>query len=281
VICVGREYLTVYWRDMLRFFRFRGLLASTLLQPALWMAFFGVAMSSNFNRLSAVISVPPGVVSIEYLTFMGAGVIAMTTLFTSLYGGINLLFDKTYGVMREILGSPMPRSHLVLGIGLSGVTKSFIQTSVIMVFGLLIGVKFFEGAAPAGILVSILGVFAFVGVFALGFIFLSSTIAMRMESHEGLQAITTLLSMPLFFTSNALYPVEAFPPILRAFSAVNPLTYLINGIRYFAIGNDFYAFGTHYVYSVADVLASFGVLVVFALVMFATALYTVDRVNVV
>lgn len=278
---MGREFLTVYWRDMLRFFRFRGLLVSTLLQPALWMAFFGVAMSSNFDRITAGIVLPPGVVGVEYLTFMGAGVIAMTSLFTSLYGGISLLFDKTWGVMREMLASPMPRSHLIIGIGLSGVTKAFIQTSVIMAFGLIIGVKFFPHADAGGLALSILGILAFVGIFALGFLFLSSTIALRMESHEGLQATITLLSMPLFFTSNALYPVDAFPPLLRAFSLINPLTYLISGIRYFAIGSDFYALGTHYAYTPADIAGAFGALVAFALVMFAAGLYTVERADVV
>jgi ABC-2 type transport system permease protein len=88
------EFLTIYWRDMLRFVRFRAVLISSLVQPALWMALYGAAMSSNFSRLSSSIPVPQDAISISYLTFMGAGVIALTTLFTSLFGGITLLFDK-------------------------------------------------------------------------------------------------------------------------------------------------------------------------------------------
>ncbi len=80
---------------------------------------------------------------------MAAGVIAMTTFFTSLFGGIVILFDKNWGLMREILASPMHRNHIIFGIGLSGVTKSFIQAIVIMVFGILIGAASFPGLAPS------------------------------------------------------------------------------------------------------------------------------------
>ncbi len=92
-------FLTIYWRDMLRFVRFRALLFATLIQPALWLAFFGIAMSNNFDRLTATLPAIPGVRTVGYLTFIGAGVIAMTTLFTSLLGGTVLLFDKNWGLM--------------------------------------------------------------------------------------------------------------------------------------------------------------------------------------
>ena len=191
-------FLTIYWRDMLRFVRFRTLLFSSLVQPALWLAFFGIAMSNNFDRLTATLPALPGVRSVNYLTFIGAGVIAMTTLFTSLFGGTVLLFDKNWGLMRETLSSPIPRIHIIIGIGLSGMTKSFIQASVILGFGLLLGVQFFEGYSLMQLLVSLLGIMIFVGIFSLGFLFLSAAIAISMESPEGLQAVITLLTMPFF-----------------------------------------------------------------------------------
>ena len=94
---MGWEFLTVYWREMIRFVRFRTQLFSSILQPALWMAFFGVAMSSSLGQFTSAIPVPAGVVQVDYLTFMAAGVIAMTTLFTSLYGGMSLLTIRTGG----------------------------------------------------------------------------------------------------------------------------------------------------------------------------------------
>jgi ABC-2 type transport system permease protein len=264
-------FLTIYWRDMIRFVRFKTLLVSSLLQPALWLAFFGIAMSSNFDRLLAGMPAQPSVPVVGYLTFMGAGVIAMTTLFTSLFGGIVLLFDKNWGLMREILASPMRRDHIIIGIGLSGMTKSFIQAIIIMVFGILIGAGFFRGYTPVQTLVSVLGVLAFVGIFALGFLFLSAAISISMESPEGLQGIITLLTMPIFFASNALYPVDSFPEALKIASQYNPLTYLINGIRYFAIGDNFIAIGSHYTFGPMDIITSFLALVLFAAIMFLVA----------
>jgi len=85
---MSTEFLTIYWRDMLRFVRFRIVLVVSLIQPALWMALYGAAMSNNFSRLGSGMVVPEGAVSVSYLTFMGAGVIALTTLFTSLFGGM-------------------------------------------------------------------------------------------------------------------------------------------------------------------------------------------------
>ncbi|MDD1685769.1 ABC transporter permease [Methanoregula sp.] len=264
-------FVTIYWRDMIRFVRFKTLLISSLLQPALWLAFFGIAMASNFDAMMAGMPVPAGIHSVGYLTFMAAGIIAMTTLFTSLFGGIVILFDKNWGLMREILASPVGRNHIIVGIALSGVTKSFIQALIIMGFGVLIGAAFFAGYAPLQIVIGILGILAFVALFALGFLFLSAAIAISMESPEGLQGVMTLLTMPIFFASNALYPIDSFPEILRVISLYNPMTMLINGIRYFAIGPDFYALGHHYAFTQMDIALSFLGLVVFSVIMFVLA----------
>ncbi|MCC4768704.1 ABC transporter permease subunit [Methanosarcina sp. DH2] len=273
-------FLTIYWRDMLRFVRFRALLFSSLVQPALWLAFFGIAMSNNFERLTATMPVAPDVRTVGYLTFIGAGVIAMTTLFTSLFGGTVLLFDKNWGLMRETLSSPLPRIHVIIGIGLSGMTKSFIQAAVIMGFGLLLGVEFFEGYTPIQVVYSLIGIMVFVGTFSFGFLFLSAAIAITMESPEGMQAVITLLTMPFFFTSNALYPVDSFPPMLRALSTINPLTHLVSGIRYFAIGSDFSAIGIRYTYTQEEILVSYLALLAFAGIMFFIARWRFTKVTV-
>lgn len=275
-----KGFLTIYWRDMLRFVRFRTLLFTSLVQPALWLAFFGVAMSNNFERLTATMPVIPGVRVVGYLTFIGAGVIAMTTLFTSLFGGTVLLFDKNWGLMRETLSSPLPRIHIIIGIGLSAMTKSFIQATVIMVFGLLLGVQFFEGYTATQLLVSLFGIMLFIGTFSLGFLFLSAAIAITMESPEGMQAVITLLTMPFFFTSNALYPANSFPPVLQALSTVNPLTHLVSGIRYFAIGSEFSSIGLRYTYTQGEVIVSFLALLAFAGIMFLIARWRFTKVTV-
>ena len=272
---MDRRFLTIYWRDMLRYVRFRTLLLSSLVQPALWLAFFGIAMSSSFDAVAAQVPAVPGIPQVGYLTFMCAGVISMTTLFTSLFGGMSLLFDKHWGLLREVMAAPMPRSNIVLGMGLSGITKSCIQAGIILGFGLLLGVQFFAGYSPLQVVIAVAGIFAFVSVFALGFVFLSSAIAISMESPEGMQGIMTLLTMPIFFASNALYPVEAFPDVLRIISMANPLSHMVIGIRYFAIGPEFSAIGQTFSCSTTDLLVSFGALFLFAAVTFLFALYRV------
>jgi ABC-2 type transport system permease protein len=173
--------------------------------------------------------------------------------------------------MREIFASPLPRNHIIFGIALSGMTKSFIQSIIIMVFAILIGAQFFFSYSPVNTLLAILGILLFVAVFSIGFLFLSAAIAISLESPEGMQGIMTLLTMPIFFASNALYPVTAFPPVLQAVLLVNPLTYLVTGIRYFAIGENFQAIGIQYTYTSLQIGFAFLFLIGFAVVMFALA----------
>ena len=275
------EFLTIFWRDMLKFFRIKAMLFTSLIQPALWLAIYGLSMSSNFDLIVPGVPNQQSVVSVNYLTFMAAGVISMTILFTCLYSGISLQFDKQFGLMKEMVASPLPRSHILIGISLSGVTKSLIQSIIILAFGFILGVRFFEGFTIGQTLLSVLGILLFVVSFALGLLFLASTIAMKLESHEGLQGIITLLSLPLFFASNALYPIESLPLVIKMISYVNPLSYFINGLRYFSLGSNFYSFGTYYKYGTYDVLMSLAFLLGFDIIMYLLALRTIKKAKVV
>lgn len=274
------EFRAIYWRDMLKFFRFKSMLITSLIQPVMWLAFFGLAMSESFDQLTSLVPPIEGVQNVTYLSYMGAGIIAMDVLFSSLFGGTSLMFDKKFSLLRETLASPVPRAHIILGVGLSGVTKAFIQTAMIIGFGKLIGMDFFLGYTLTETLFAIVGIFLLVAVFTLGFLFLSGSIAITIENPEGMQSILTLLSMPLFFVSNALYPVDAFPAVLRFLSMFNPLTLLADGIRYFALGNNFSVMGIHYMYTPADIIVSFLGLLFFALAMLATSLWRFNKVDV-
>jgi ABC-2 type transport system permease protein len=275
------EFLTIYWRDMKKFFRIKAMLFTSLIQPALWLAIYGLSMSSNLDLIKPGVPSQPGVVSVNYLTFMAAGVIAMTILFTCLYSGISLQFDKYYGLMKEMIASPLPRSHILLGISLSGITKSLIQAVIIIAFGFLLGVRFFDGFTIWSTMVSVLGILLFIVLFAMGLLFLSIIIAMRIESHEGLQGVITLLSLPLFFASNALYPLNSLPLAIKMISYVNPLSYFINGLRYFSLGSNFYTFGTYYTYNTYDMLLSLAFLLSFAMITYLLALRTIKKAKIV
>jgi ABC-2 type transport system permease protein len=273
-------FQAIYWRDMVKFFRFKSVLFSSLIQPVMWMAFFGLAMSKSFDKLTSLLPSTPGVPNVDYLSYMGAGIIAMDVLFSSLFGGTGLLFDKKFSLLKETIASPISRINIVMGIGLSGVTKAFIQTLIIIGFGKFLGMDFFRGYTPFETLVSVTGIFLLVGIFSLGFLFLSGSIAVTVEQPEGMQSILTLLSMPLFFVSNALYPVDSFPAFLKLLSIFNPLTLLANGIRYFALGTNFSVMGDHYVYTTADITLSFLGLILFALITLSTILWRFNKVDI-
>ena len=278
---MGVEFLTVYWRDMVKFFRLKAMLFATLLQPIVWLALFGPAMASYFETNMMGMVTSPNTYSVDYLTFMSAGIISMTILFTCLYSGIFLQLDKQTGLLKQMMASPMKRMHILFGLSFGGSTKSIIQTIIIIIFGLILGVKIFQGFTSLNIIISMFGILLFVVLFAMGLMFLSQAIAMKMESHEGAQAVITLLTLPLFFACNALYPLESMPLAIRAIGTVNPLTYFINGIRYFSIGEDFYSFGVHYTYTTNDILISFGFLLGFMIIMYLIASFVFKKAKVV
>ena len=277
---MGNEFLAIYWRDMVKFFRSRAMLFASLIQPALWLILYGLSMSSNFDMIVQNIPNLSGVISINYMTFIAAGIISMTILFTCLYGGISIQLDKQFGLMKEMIASPMPRSSILSGITLSGITKSLIQTVIIIVLGVILGVQFFNGFTVVQTIISILGIFGFTVLFAMGLMFLSSLISIKIESHEGVQAVITMLTLPLFFASNALYPISSMPLVIQAISYINPLSYFITGIRYFSLGSDFFALGTQYMIGINDLLLSFAFLIGFNIVMYLLAVRAFKKVKV-
>jgi len=113
------------------------------------------------------------------------------------------------------MASPLDRRDLIMGIAGSAVTKSWVQALIILLFGMVLGVTFFSGKGIGSIILSTLGFRAFVGAFAVAFLCISITIALRIDSPESFQGISTLLTMPLFFLSNSLYPIEGLPLIIN------------------------------------------------------------------
>jgi ABC-2 type transport system permease protein len=274
------EFRAIYWREMLKYFRYKSVLITSMIQPIMWLAFFGLAMSDSFDKLTSLVPNEPGVPVVKYITYMGAGIIAMDVLFSSLFGGTTLMFDKKFSLLRETLASPVPRFHIILGVGLSGVTKALFQTFIIIGFGKLVGMEFFKGYTLIETLIAIVGIMLLVAIFTLGFLFLSGSIAITVENPEGMQSILTLVSMPIFFVSNALYPIDGFPTILKVLSMFNPLTLLAGGIRYFALGTDFSVMGNHYIYTPVDIVVSFLGLIFFALVMLSAAMWRFNKVDI-
>jgi ABC-2 type transport system permease protein len=142
---------------------------------------------------------------------------------------------------------------------------------IVILFGYVLGIQFFFGLTAAGTLAAIGGFLLFAILFSMSLMFLSTAIAMKVRDHNVSQAIITLLTLPLFFASNALYPLDSLPVVLKAAAYINPLTHFINGMRCFGIGSDFYSFGIHYATSINMLLLSLGFLAVFTIIMFVAA----------
>ncbi|MGB9919641.1 MAG: ABC transporter permease [Moorellales bacterium] len=190
-------------------------------QPLLWLAIFGQV----FGRLRGL---PTGGVS--YLEYLTPGILSQSVVFISIFFGISVLWERDAGIFQKLLVAPVPRAAFVLGKGLSASLRALIQGVIIMVIAALLGVRFRWGAAP------LLGALLTVTAGACVFSSLSMLLACWMRTRERFMGIGQVITMPLFFASNALYPVELMPPWLRVIAFGNPMSYIVEALRAFLLG---------------------------------------------
>jgi ABC-2 type transport system permease protein len=191
-------------------------LITRAVQPALWLVIFGEV----FSRLRAI---PTG--SLSYLDFMSPGILAQSVLFISIFYGIAAIWERDLGIIHKLLASPTPRPALVLGKALSAGVRSLPQAVFIYILALLLGVKM--NLNPLDLIGMLFAVLVGAGFFAT----LSLIIACIVKSRERFMGIGQVLTMPLFFASNAIYPIAMMPGWLQAVSSVNPLTYEVDALR--------------------------------------------------
>lgn len=198
------------------------------IQPVLWLLVFGEV----FSRTHAV---PTG--GLPYLDFMAPGILAQSVLFIAIFYGIAVIWERDLGIVHKFLASPTPRAALVLGKALSASLRSLSQMLIIYALAWLLGVDLsWNPVALAGVLcVVILG--------AALFSTLSLIIASVVKTRERFMGIGQVLTMPLFFASNAIYPAAMMPPWLQAVARVNPLTYEVDALRALMLSGGVSAFG--------------------------------------
>ena len=206
----------IWLREIKREIRERGRILGNLFTPIIWLGIFGVGLGSSM-RFSDVRT--------DYLTFLGPGIVAQTILFSSIFAGVSVIYDREYGFLKEIMVAPISRAEIILGKVFGGATASMIQGTVTLILVLFIG----RGLPP-----NILGI-----ILTLGFMLLLSIAlvgvglvgASRMERAGGFQNIMRMLVMPLFFISGALFPLSKLPEWLRFLTILNPITYGVDAIR--------------------------------------------------
>ncbi len=213
--------VTFCWVEVVKISHDRTELYTRAIQPALWLVIFG----ETFTRIRAI---PTGGES--YLDFMAPGVIAQSALFVAIFYGIQIIWERDAGILTKLLATPTPATALIAGKAFGASVRSLVQAAVVVVLAAILGVRF--AIDPLNYLVAILVVVLGAAFFST----LSLTIAGIVLSRDRLMGIGQAITMPLFFASNALYPVAVMPGWLQALSTINPLRYEIDALRGLLVG---------------------------------------------
>jgi ABC-2 type transport system permease protein len=200
-------------------------------QPVLWLLIFGQV----FTKIRGI---PTN--GLPYLDFMAAGILAQSVLFVSIFsGGMSLIWERDLGLAHKFLVSPTPRAAIVLGKGVASGVRCLSQVFVVYLLSLVLGVQLNFSA------IALLGVLLIVMLGAACFSIFSIIVACLIKSREGFNGMGQLMTMPLFFASNAIYPIEIMPPWLQFVSHINPLTYEVDALRGVMLlnGTSIYGYG--------------------------------------
>jgi ABC-2 type transport system permease protein len=203
-------------------------LLTRAIQPMLWLAVFGQVMAR-------IRGVPTG--GLPYLDFMAPGILAQSVLFIAIFYGIATIWERDLGVLHKLLVSPATRTALVLGKALSSGVRALSQAVIVYILAILmhIHVQFH--------VINVLGVLLLVIMGSALFSMFSVVIACLVKTRERFMGIGQVLTMPLFFASNAIYPLSLMPDWLRVLSAVNPLSYQVDGLRVLMVSGGTSVFG--------------------------------------
>lgn len=224
-----RGVYTLWLRELKRYTRERTRIVSSFFQPILWLVVFGAAIRLPIS----------GSTSLEYQQFIFPGIIGQTLLFTSMFMGISVIWDREFGFLKEILVSPISRGSIFLGKMLGASTDAVIQGIIVLLLGFVIRVPvsavIFLQALPLMLLITF------------GLVCIGLSIASFISSLESFGAIQSFVNLPLFFLSGALFPLSNIPSWLRWVSYVNPLTYGVDALRTIILGSSWTPlFPVHY-----------------------------------
>ena len=208
---------TIYilWlRQVKKYFRTPSRIIGSLGQPLLFLLVFGFGFGSIFKQAGQG----------DYIQFLAPGIIMMSVLFTAVFSGIDLIWDRQFGFLKETMVAPVPRWQIMLGKTLGGATVASFQGVIVFILSLIIGFK-----AQDLFMLPVAALFVF--LVALLFTSLGIAIASMLEDMQGFQLIMNFLVMPPFFFSGALFPLDGLPKALRLATELNPLTYGVDGLR--------------------------------------------------
>jgi len=183
-------------------------------QPLLFLAALGFGFGPIYEKAGGG----------NYMNFLAPGIIAMGVLFTAMFNGVEVIWDKQFGFLKETLVAPVSRVEIMVGRTLGGATVATIQGIIIFLLSLLVG---FRPFSPAHLPLALL----FMLIIALFFTALGTAIASLLDDMQGFQLIMNFLVMPIFFLSGALFPLEGLPSYITGIASVDPLSYGVDGLR--------------------------------------------------
>ena len=218
----------ILWlREVKRYLRSRPQNIASQAQPLLYLLVLGFGLNTVFQQSGQG----------SYLQFIGPGVVGMAVLFTAMFSGIGLLWDRQFGFLKETLVAPVPRLHIMIGRTLGGATIAMIQGLLVLIVCIVAGFR------PAGIAAVALAL-VFMALTAVVFAALGTAIGSTLRDMQGFQFIMNFLVLPIFFLSGALFPLNNLPVALTAATRVDPLAYGVDGIRGALIGLSQFGFVT-------------------------------------
>ncbi|MBS1849412.1 MAG: ABC transporter permease [Acidobacteria bacterium] len=210
----------ILWlRELKRYVRSKAQIIASLGQPVMYLLALGFGLGPVFQKAG----------NGSYLQFVAPGVISMTILFSSVFSGIAMLWDRQFGFLKETLVAPVPRIEIMLGRTLGGATVAVIQGCLILVVCLIAGFR------PAH-LSSLPLAFLFMALIALVFAALGTAFGSIIQDMQGFQLIMNFMVMPIFFLSGALFPLTNLPKVLAVITRLDPLTYGVDALRGALIG---------------------------------------------
>jgi ABC-2 type transport system permease protein len=216
----------ILWlRELKRYVRSRAQIVASLGQPVLYLLALGFGLGPVFQRAG----------NGSYLQFVAPGVIGMTILFSSVFSGIAMLWDRQFGFLKETLVAPVPRIEIMLGRTLGGATVAVIQGTLILAVCLIAGFR------PAH-LVQIPLTFGFMSLIAIVFAALGTSFGSVIKDMQGFQLIMNFMVLPIFFLSGALFPLTNLPKALAIITRIDPLTYGVDALRGTLIGASHFGF---------------------------------------
>ena len=220
-----RAFYTLWLREVKRYLRDRTRIVSSFFQPLLWLVIFGAGFGMRF-------ALPGG----SYQQYLFPGIIGQTLLFTSMFMGISVIWDRDFGFLKEVLVAPVSRMTLFLGKMVGDSTDAVIQGIIVFILGAVLGIS----ADPFGFILSL----PIMLLITFGLVSIGLTIASFMGSLESFGAVQTFINLPLFFLSGALFPIngtlaQGVPGWIQAVSSFNPLTYGVDALRTILLGGTY------------------------------------------